>query len=406
MANGGEDIGRTVDFSLAWLLQPLTVESFLNDIWATTHHHVARRGAGYFDGLLCGPSAIDELLDRVQPDPSAVRLVRGGESKQAETYQCADGGLDLVRVRADFADGYTIVLNGLERYVRAIASLSHGIEVELNFPVRVNGYITPPQSTGFVPHFDPHDVLVLQIQGSKTWHLSDDDTVVPPHEMLRGEGVDMAGYALSTDLRLEVGDVLYLPRGRVHAAETTSEPSVHLTVGMHAPTALTLLTHALHALSLTDDRIHARLPPRHLDDADVRTSLSGLLDEMVGLLANPSVVAQSLGAMEEVLARRGRCPPVGQFSDAVGIDEDTVVAKVQPLYSRVAAVAGGVALQFAQLSISAAPDHEGALLFLSRSTEPFRVRDLPELSAAQQTELARTLIATGFLVRMSDSPAE
>lgn len=402
MANGGEEIQRTVEFSLAWLLQPLTVESFLNEIWATTHHHVARGCAGYFGGLLGGPSAVDELLNHVQPDPSAVRLVRGGESKQGETYRCADGGLDLVRVRDDFADGYTIVLNGLERYVRAIASLSHGIEVELNFPVRVNGYITPPQSTGFVAHFDPHDVLVLQIQGSKTWHLSD-DTVVPPHEMLRGEGVDVTGYALSTDLRLEAGDVLYLPRGRVHAAETTSEPSVHLTVGIHAPTALTLLTHALHALSLTDDRIHARLPPRHLDDADVRMSLTGLLDEMVRKLANPNVVAQSLGAMEEVLARRGRCPPVGQVSDAVGIDQDTLVAKVQPLYSRVAAVAGGVALQFAQLSISAAPDHEVALLFLSRSTEPFRVRDLPGLSPAQQTELARTLIATGFLVRVGDN---
>jgi hypothetical protein len=396
MANGGE-------FSLAWLLQPLTVESFLNDIWATTHHHVARGCAGYFDALLRGPSAVDELLEHVRPDPSAVRLVRGGESKQAETYRGADGGLDLGRVRDDFADGYTIVLNGLERYVRAIASLSHGIEVELNFPVRVNGYITPPQSTGFVPHFDPHDVLVLQIQGSKTWQLSD-DTVVP-HEMLRGEAVDMAGHALSTALRLEAGDVLYLPRGRVHAAETTCEPSLHLTVGMHAPTALTLLTHALHALSLTDDRVHARLPPRHLDDPDVRASLTGLVDEVVDTLAKPSVVAQGLGAMEEVLARRGRCPPVGQFSDAVGIDEHTLVAKIQPLYSRVAAVAGGVALQFAQLSIGAAADHEAALRFLSRSAEPFQVGDLPGLTPAQQTELARTLIATGFLVRVGDGQA-
>lgn len=64
---------------------------------------------------------------------------------------------------------------------------SHSIEVELNFPTRVNAYVTPAESTGFVPHYDPHDVLILRIQGSKIWRLSD-SADVPPHEMLRREG--------------------------------------------------------------------------------------------------------------------------------------------------------------------------------------------------------------------------
>ncbi|MGH3557523.1 MAG: cupin domain-containing protein [Mycobacterium sp.] len=383
------------------MLQPLTVETFLDEIWGATHYHVKRHCAGYFDGLLHGRSAVEELLEHVQPEPSVVRLIRDGEDKDPDTYRLADGSLDLVRVRNDFADGYTIVLNGLERYVRAIASLSHSIEVELNFPTRVNAYVTPPESTGFVPHYDPHDVLVLQIQGSKTWRLSN-DAAVAPHEMQLREGVVTAGLPLPTDLHLEVGDVLYLPRGQVHAAEAHSEPSIHLTVGIHAPTVLTLLTHVLHSLSLTDDRVHARLPPRHLDDAGVRASLGVLVGDMVRTVEDPSVIAEGLSAMEDVLARRGRCPPVGQMSNAVGIDGQTPVVRYQPLYSRVTAVAGGVALKFAQLSISVGPDHEAAMLFASRSTDPFRVRDLPGLNAAQQTELARTLIATGFLVRLPD----
>ena len=76
--------------------------------------------------------------------------------------------------------------------------------------------------------------------------------------------------------------------------------------------------------------------------------------------------------------------------------------KYQPLYSRVTDISGGVALHFAQLVIKAAPDHKDALQFLSKSTEPFRVCELPGLSAAEQTELARTLIVTGFLVRLPD----
>jgi hypothetical protein len=375
------------------------VETFVDDIWGATHYHVKRGRAGYFDRLLSGPSAVEELLQHVQPESSAVRLIRGGEDKNPDAYRLADGSLDLVGLRDGFADGYTIVLNGVERYVRTIGTLSHSIEVELNFPTRVNAYVTPPGSKGFAPHYDPHDVLILQVQGCKIWHVSN-DAAVPPHEVLRREGVATPDLRSPTDLHLEAGDVLYLPRGQLHAAETHSEPSIHLTVGIHAPTVLTLITHALHSLSLRDDRVHARLPPRHLDDTSLHASLGDLVRTAVSAVDDPSVIAEGLAAMEEVLVRRGRCPPVGQISNAAGIDGHTRVVKYQPLYSRVTAVKGGVALQFAQLLISVDPDHEAAMLFLSRATEPFRVRDLPGLSTAQQTELARTLITTGFLVRL------
>lgn len=391
----------TVEPSLGWLLQPLTVEAFLDEIWAATYHHIKRCCASYFDGLLPGPSAVEGLLEHVQPEPSAVRLIRGGEDKDSETYRLPDGRLDPARVRDGFADGYTIVLNGVERYVRTIASLSHSIEVELNFPTRVNAYATPPESRGFVPHYDPHDVLILQIQGSKTWHLSN-DAAVPPREMQRRQGVGAVGLASSTDVHLEPGDVLYLPRGHVHAAETLSEPSVHLTVGIHAPTVLTLTTAVLHSLSLRDDRVNARLSPRHLDDARVRASLGDVVRDILNDVADPNVIAEGLGAMEDVLVRRGRCPPVRPASNAVEIDGQTRVLRYQPLYSRVVTVAGGVALQFAQLLITVARDHEAAIRFASLSSEPFRVGDLPGLSAAQQTELARTLILSGFLVRLPD----
>ncbi|WP_343600929.1 cupin domain-containing protein [Mycobacterium sp.] len=397
--------GVGAGFSLAWLLAPLPVETFLDDIWGVTHHHVTRSCAGYFDGLLDGSSAVDALLElyRSEPGPGwTVRLVRGDDKHDSDSYRLADGSLDLVRIRNDFADGYTIVMDGVEQYVRAIASLTHSIEVDLNFATKVNAYITPPGSRGFAAHYDEHDVVILQVQGSKIWHLYD-GADVPPHVMYRKQPVVTADLPAPTDLRLEAGDVLYLPRGRVHAAETTSEPSVHLTVGIHAPTLLTLVTRALYSLSFSDDRVHTQLPPRYLDDPDVRANVSLLVREVTRALDEPGVIAEGLGALEDILVKRGRCPPVGQaVSNAAGIDAHTVVVKYQPLYSRVTAAAGGVVLHFAQLAINAGPEHHAAMLFVAKSTEPFRVRDLPGLSAAQQTELARTLIMSGFLVRLPD----
>jgi hypothetical protein len=93
---------------------------------------------------------------------------------------------------------------------------------------------------------------------------------------------------------------------------------------------------------------------------------------------------------------------VGQVSNLNAIDGQTRVVKYQPLYSRVKAVDDGVSLEFASLSISAGSDHEAALRFISSSTEPFRVADLPGLRPAQQTHLARTLLVSGFLVRLPD----
>ena len=333
-----------------------------------------------------------------------MHLVRGKDRKSgSDSYRLVDGSLDLAGIRNDFADGYTIVLDGVERFVRAIASLSHSIEVELNFPVQVNAYITPPESQGLVPHYDDHDVLILQIQGSKTWHLYE-GLDVPPHEMQpeKDKAVAIDGLPLPTDLRLEAGDVLYLPRGRVHAAETNSEPSAHLTVGIHPPTMLMLAIRALYSQRFHDDRLNSYLPPRHLDDADVQATLGVLVRDAVNAVEDPSAIARGLDALADVLVRRGRCPPIGPISNAAGIDGQTVVRKYQPLYSRVKAVADGVALQFASLSVGAGPDHEAAMQFISRSTEPFRVRDLPGLNAQQQIELARSLIVSGFLVRLPD----
>jgi hypothetical protein len=173
----------TIEPSLAWLLQPLAVETFVDEVWGATHYHVKRCCAGYFDSLLQGASAVEELLELFRGEPSTVHLLRGKDKKTgSDSYRLVDGSLDLVGIRNDFADGYTIVLGGVERYVRAIASLAHSIEVELNFPIQVNAYITAPATQGLIPHYDDHDVLILQIQGSKIWHLYDGPDV-PPHKL-------------------------------------------------------------------------------------------------------------------------------------------------------------------------------------------------------------------------------
>jgi lysine-specific demethylase/histidyl-hydroxylase NO66 len=389
--------------SLDWLLRPLTVDAFLEEIWGKSHYHVSRDSPHYLDSLLESADSVDALLAVFRPHLSLVSLVREKERKDQYVYRLADGSFDVAAVGRDFADGFTIVLDSVHRFARAIAALSHSIEVELNFATQVNAYFTPPESQGFVAHCDDHDALIVQLQGSKIWHIYEGADVAP-HEMWRHEVMSTAALPAPVDVRLLAGDVLYVPRGRVHAAESTSELSVHLTVGLHAPTLFTLATRALNALNNSDDRIHTQLPPRFLSDPDVRSGLGALVRGITEALEEPEAIAGGLDSLEADLVKRGQCKPLGGgISDAVAIDDQTRVVKYQPLYSRVTETADAVALHFAQSVVNVTADHKSALEFLAKSTAPFRIRDLPELSEVQRLELARTLIMQGFLIRLPDN---
>lgn len=396
--------GGHAELSLAWLLEPLPVETFLDEVWGKGHHHVTRARAGYFDALLPQPATVDGLLEVFRHEPSALRLVRGKDKKGPDNYRLGNGGLDIAGVRHDFADGYTIVVDGIEQYVRTIGTLARSLEVELNFPTQVNTYVTPPESRGLVPHYDDHDVLILQLQGSKTWHLYE-GADRPPHQIQRDadKAVVLESLPAPTDLRLDAGDVLYVPRGRVHAAETHSEASIHLTVGIHAPTVLMLAIGALYSQSFRDDRLNAQLPARHLDDRNLDAGVRELVREAIAGVDDSGVLADGVGLLADVLVRRGTCPPVGKIASAHALDGHTWMVKHQPLYARVKTTDDGVTLEFASLSINAGADHVAAMRFVSRSTEPFRVGDLPGLRPAQQTDLARTLIVSGFLTRLPEA---
>ena len=322
-------------FSLGWLLDPLTVDDFLGEVWGITHHHVSRGRADYVDNLREDTDSVDDLLALFRPHLSLVCLVRERERKDQYVYRLADGGFDAAAIGRDFADGYTIVLDSVQRYAPAIGALAQSIEVELDFATQVNAYFTPPESQGFAAHSDDHDALIVQLQGSKIWHVYE-GVDVAPHEMWRHEAMSTAGLPAPVDVRLEAGDVLYVPRGRVHAAESTSELSVHLTVGLHAPTLFMLATRELNALNNSDDRIHTQLPPRFLSDPDVRSSLGALVHGIAEALEQPEVIAEGLDSLEADLVKRGQCKPLGTgISDAVAIDDQTRVVKYQPLYSRV-----------------------------------------------------------------------
>ena len=100
--------------------------------------------------------------DVIAPD----RYTRGGGAGATVPDQVADD-----RVLALMGEGATLVLQALHRTWPPLVHFGSQLSTELGHPVQINAYVTPPQNQGFAPHYDVHDVFVLQIAGRKHWRI-------------------------------------------------------------------------------------------------------------------------------------------------------------------------------------------------------------------------------------------
>ena len=173
----------------------------------------------------------------------ALRMVRDGSTLgRADTCRAAGAGNveldDLVepnRVLELYDDGATLVLQGLQHVDAAYARLSTNLALDLDLPVQVNAYVSPSSARGLDLHFDFHDVIVVQLAGTKRWRvwepLERTRRPVKSGATIATPQLDELGVPLF-DRSLTAGDCIAVPRGFPHAAETIDDESAHLTIGI------------------------------------------------------------------------------------------------------------------------------------------------------------------------------
>jgi len=137
-----------------------------------------------------------------------------------------------------YLDGCSVVLNHADQLCPYLASLC--LDLQQTFPhAYANTYLTPPQSQAVPPHADDRDVFIIQVYGEKRWIVYR-NIPIPypyPHEQVGKDGKPVPSDVLEgerlIDRVLRPGDVLYMPRGYVHQAQTSSStPSYHVTVAL------------------------------------------------------------------------------------------------------------------------------------------------------------------------------
>jgi quercetin dioxygenase-like cupin family protein len=139
-------------------------------------------------------------------------VIRGGIGKPVDV-------VDDALIERVHRDGCSLRIRRTQVLDQTVRDFMFGLYESVGEELNVNAYLSPNAETpGLAPHSDGYDVLVLQLDGAKRWSV---------HEL--------------DPFTLERGDVLFLPAGVRHEAQTTSATaSFHLTVGIYAKTQRSL----------------------------------------------------------------------------------------------------------------------------------------------------------------------
>ena len=229
--------------AVAWILGVEDSSEFYAEHLGRRWFHARCKSADRF-GELLSLADLDEVLGRFGLRHPAIKMVRAGDPVAASEYVWRDRMVDPARVAALFAEGATIVFGGLHDHHEPTRRLCSAVSQQVSARTQTNIYLTPPGSQGFRPHWDTHDVFVLQVEGSKRWRIYAGGPELPLKGHKFDPKVHEAG-GVEREFTLRRGEALYVPRGQMHAASTTEETSVHITLGVMSYTWADLLTDVL-----------------------------------------------------------------------------------------------------------------------------------------------------------------
>lgn len=335
-----------VDYAALSRLIKCNVDTFEREYWAkkallsteADRHAMDFRDLFWDFHDVFSLEAADELLSSRALRTPFIRMAKNGKTLPESAYTVGGGvgaGVgDQVNddaVQRLFAEGATVVLQGLHRTWAPITRWSQNLAGDLGHPVQVNAYITPEQSQGFSDHYDVHDVFVLQIHGAKQWSIHEPVLLAPLRDQPwsdRGEQVaEAAAQPATIEAILAPGDTLYLPRGYIHSAKALGGVSIHLTVGVHGWTrhhlAEALLAQAKTGLSdVADIRTSLPLGVDVSDGSDLSDDIEVARRVLIDALkaASPEDIARTMAGKARAAQRPESVSPIASVASLARVD--------------------------------------------------------------------------------------
>ena len=400
------------------MFAPIGVAGFISDYLERDVLHLERKDPMLVQGLF-DLESMAHCIRYMKPQArGSVRVVPKGEDPE-ETIQlnamaasADDHGENLLT--SGFSAGKTIIFNSAESYWPPVERVVDELKESLACDIKCNVYCTPPQSQGFDTHVDGHDVLVLQTDGSKTWRLHEVDSTLPLEstplaaEMFSMLEASKPNYGDPVrEVTLHPGDLLYLPRGVPHSAASTTEHSIHFTIGLYPLRRHEFLSRLVDLLAFEDEGLRRRVSTAVMKGEEKVTSAGDMFRELAAIadgLETPIDVDRLVAISSESYARAAGT--TGSFESAIGVESmglETVIERPEgcswivrrtPMDYRIRC--GG------SMSV---PLKLSPVMDFFEKNPVFRIGDAPDLMADDaKLTLCRNLLRNGVM-RISKKPA-
>lgn len=387
-------------FDFEWLLSPCSLNDFVQEAWQQRPKLIGANDGRGVDRLFSSIE-LEELIEVGQPKPPSIRLAAQGLEKIG-VPETGTGRLDLDKIRERFLDGYTLIVNNVQRFHARLNSLVQQLQLTSSFPVEANCYFTPPGSQGVHPHYDTHDVFVLQVEGEKEWHLFEESAVCPLNELVDGDPFRNGGLSKPESLILRPGNVLYIPRGWVHEALTPAHSSsLHITFGVHVATSRDLICAAIDTMSRIVPDFRMALPFGYLGRDGNLFELQTPLNRLLELLTLSSPIADAHALLEDDLMRRFSstgATGLAQLSNALRrLAPSTKVSRARYFQVRKSVANEGISVEFLSRLVTVPSNYESALDFILQCDQEFTIEAIPGLDESRKIALVDRLLRDGLL---------
>lgn len=395
----------STDWDFAKAIAPIGVDTFFNEYWEKRPLVVDNRDSNYYSNLLT-MAEIDLIVYSLQPDWKTLRLVKGG-GFFAQNFMHPDGSANIVQLYNAYEQGYSIILLDLHKRWMPLSGFARELECFLNHPVGINLYLTPKDSQAFVPHFDDHDVFILQIEGTKNWRIYEPIVELPNKEFAGGEQSlpkDQLPPVID-DICLQPGDLLYLPRGYGHNVSTSNSSSLHLTVGVFIYTWSDLLANLVRSLSKQDVAFRRALPPGFIRDRQVKDSLSGQFQELVQFLGTQAKLESGIEKLTDSLLENMKNPlPDGYFQRIENLGQmslSTIVQKRKSSLIRIIPKENSITVKYLTKKLEMSQKFAAALDYIN-TNHKFPIKDLPGIDDNSKLKFVHRMINSGILTIVED----
>ncbi len=387
------------DFDLAALLDVENIEAFFHDYWEKGPMVLHRNKPNYYDGLF-SIRDIDSVLCLKrfkhgevgflfpdQPDPVPVPLL--------------DSGLaDFVELQTAYRKGASVLLYACEGFCEPIAKLCRSMTQLFRGPVTIGAFLSPPGIHSSAPHYDKGDAFIIQLEGTKKWRIYEQTVPHPLPDPELSVLVDPDKLpTLLHDVEIGPGDLLYVPRGFVHEAQTTDSPSLHLTVLLRAYCWSDLLLKALAVVTQRQVALRRAIPVGLLRGDMPSNADRDQFRAMLQLLAKDANLDEGLDEVNAMFMRTLRAIPDDRLNQIQKLNTMTLDSRLRKTHGVLCQISHGendVSISFPQNAVRAPLSISPTLHFIE-SHDTFLVRDFPGLRDEGKLTLARRLVTEGLL---------